>query len=777
MSRAWIVLLLALLLPGAPQQAQESDLPAVADRQVDYATDIHPILATRCGQCHGSDKQKSGLRLVDRDAVLAGGDSGPAVVVGDSERSLLIQLVSGVDPERVMPGRGPRLSREEIGLLRAWIDQGLEWSTARRGSGSRELRPPRRPELPGSGPSHPIDRWLAPYLESNGVSRAARIDDRAFARRAHLDVIGLLPSRHELREFLADPEPGRRGRLVEKLLADEVRYAEHWLTFWNDVLRNDYAGTGYIDGGRKQITRWLFSALRENLPYDRFVRELLTGANGSEGFIKGIVWRGTVNASQVPAMQAAQNVSQVFLGVNIKCASCHDSFVDDWKLVDAYGMASVFSEKPLELHRCNAPQGEIAAPRFLWPELGDVDATAPRATRVAQLAEIVTSKGQARLARTIVNRLWARLLGHGLIEPVDEMAGDPWHRDLLDWLAADLVENGYDLKHTLELILTSVAYQLPATGKPPAGGPFVFRGPQVRHLSAEQFVDAVTGITRSSGRVPARIMSTLVSEGRGHTRFRSGVMASGAVDVDVDVAGAESLWLVVSDAGNNNHHDWADWGEPVLIDAAGRERPLTELGWRSATTGYGKIQMHLNIVGKPMRLAGEAVAHGIGTHANSVIVYDLPPGTRRFRARAGPDQQAVEEGGAKGHDMEFLVLTDVVTRASLARSDALQRVLGRPNREQVVTARATGTTTLQALELTNGMTLAGALARGSRWWLSRSLSGEELVDAIYESALCREPSMAERQAALGIVGSPPAQEGVEDFLWAVLMLPEFQLVY
>ena len=166
------------------------------------------------------------------------------------------------------------------------------------------------------------------------------------------------------------------------------------MTFWNDLLRNDYAGTGYIDGGRKQITGWLYQALIDNKPYDRFVRELISPSPESEGFIKGIKWRGRVNASQVREIQFSQNVSQVFFGINMKCASCHDSFIDRWKLVDAYGLAAVIAEEPLEIARCDKPTGQIAAPEFLWPELGTIDADQPRAKRLERLAEPGDPSGQ-----------------------------------------------------------------------------------------------------------------------------------------------------------------------------------------------------------------------------------------------------------------------------------------------------------------------------------------------------------------------------------------------
>src|SRR5207302_5015818 len=138
------------------------------------------------------------------------------------------------------------------------------------------------------------------------------VNDRVFARRVYLDVTGLLPPPKELEGFVSDHHSHKRDLLIQKLLADNTNYAENWLTFWNDLLRNDYKGTGYIDGGRKQITSWLYSALLTNMPYDQFVAQLINPTPASEGFTKGIVWRGVVNASQTPQMQAAQGICQVF---------------------------------------------------------------------------------------------------------------------------------------------------------------------------------------------------------------------------------------------------------------------------------------------------------------------------------------------------------------------------------------------------------------------------------------------------------------------------------
>src|SRR5206468_2632293 len=120
-----------------------------------------------------------------------------------------------------------------------------------------------------------IDRILLQYYEARAIKPPRLVSDGIFARRVYLDAIGLLPTPEELDAFSSDPRADKRERLVRKLLADNRRYAEHWLTFWNDALRNDYSGTGYIDEGRKQVTSWLYAALAGNMRFDKFVNELI----------------------------------------------------------------------------------------------------------------------------------------------------------------------------------------------------------------------------------------------------------------------------------------------------------------------------------------------------------------------------------------------------------------------------------------------------------------------------------------------------------------------
>lgn len=472
-----------------------------AQAPVSFTDDVHPILVERCFKCHTGDEKKGGLSMVSRESLLEGGEFGVVVVPGKADESVLIELVTSDDPEERMPNKGDPLSPEQIDILRRWINEGLVWDLEA-GPSQGYVAPvaPRAVDLPRMRGIHrsndPIDKLIATYFASNDVETPELVDDRTFVRRAYLDLIGLLPSEAELAAFLSDSSKDKRDKLVDELLADRRSYAEHWMTFWNDCLRNDFQGTGYIDGGREQITQWLYGALRENKAYDDFARELIDPNRASQGFIKGINWRGAATSNQTAPLQAARSVAQVFLGVNLKCASCHDSFMNSWKLADSYGLANAFSEAPLELVRCDVPTGKMAETKFLWPEIGTIDGAATIEQRRTRVAELVTAPENGRFTRVFVNRAWAALMGRGLVEPMEDIESEPWSADVLDWLAADFVANEYDMRALLARIAKSKTYQLASDHTARADGEaYVFRGPRVKRMTAEQFYDAMSRVT------------------------------------------------------------------------------------------------------------------------------------------------------------------------------------------------------------------------------------------------------------------------------------------
>ncbi len=462
--------------------------------------EVRSILAHNCYSCHSATKTKGELRLDKKDLIFKGGKHGAILKAGHPEDSEMIRrIMLPADDKEAMPTKGKRLTEKEVALLSFWIKQGAPWPDGAEKSIYRvaELAP-RLPVLPAATVdiTNPIDRLVNVYFRGNKVEWKSVVDDRTYMRRVYLDIVGLLPTPDKIQAFEAETRPDKREALVKELLGRNNDYAQHWLTFWNDALRNDYSGTGYITGGRYDITKWLYGSLQKNKPYNWFVRELISPTKESAGFIKGIKWRGTINASQRTEMQAAQNVAQVLLGLNLKCASCHDSFVSDWKLADAYAFANVFADSTLEINRCDKPTGKMAGRGILYKELGTISVDAPTEQRLRELADFLVQPKDGRLYRTLVNRIWAQLMGRGIVEPVDAMDNQPWSQDLLDWLAYDFVQNGYDIKKLIYTITTSKTYQLPSVGIKDEGlitaPTYVFSGMVRRRLTAEQFADAVS---------------------------------------------------------------------------------------------------------------------------------------------------------------------------------------------------------------------------------------------------------------------------------------------
>ncbi|GLU52754.1 DUF1549 domain-containing protein [Dyadobacter frigoris] len=484
-----------------PQFALISNTGALSPQQIQQLNvEVRTILAHNCYSCHSETKTKGELRLDSKDAIMKGGEDGLVVVPNHPDKSEIIRRITLQQGDKeAMPTKGKRLTEKEIRILKFWIEKGAVWPDGKEKSIYRVAAlEPRTPAIPAASGDIVllVDRFVNAYFQKNKIGWKPVVDDRTYMRRVYLDIIGLLPAPEKVDAFIADTRPDKREVLARELLNRNDDYAQHWMSFWNDALRNDYSGTGYITGGRFDITKWLYTSLEENKPYNWFVKELISPTKESAGFIKGIKWRGTINSSQRTEMQAAQNVSQVLLGLNLKCASCHDSFISDWKLADSYAFANIFADTLLEINRCDKPTGKIAATKILFPELGEISVNKSTEKRLRQLADLLVQPKDGRLYRTAVNRIWAQLLGRGIVEPVDMMDNIPWSEDLLDWLASDFVTNGYDMKKLIYTIVTSRAYQLPSsTIKEPGdmmSENYKFTGMVRRRLTAEQFTDAIS---------------------------------------------------------------------------------------------------------------------------------------------------------------------------------------------------------------------------------------------------------------------------------------------
>jgi hypothetical protein len=283
----------------------------------------------------------------------------------------------------------------------------------------------------------------------------------------------------------------------------------------------------------------------------------------------------------------------------------------------------------------------MAGTKIIFSELGEVDSTLTVDEKLKQLADYLTAPKNGRLYRTIVNRIWAQLMGRGIVEPVDLMDNEPWSQDLLDWLASDFVDNKNDLKRLIFTVATSKTYQLPSVEikneNDMVAADYTFKGMHRRRLSAEQFADAV---------------STVIY--------------------------------------------------PVYHDTIKQYDPFKDAKERVSTS---------------------------------------------------------------------------YSRASLVKNDLFLTALGRPNRENVSTTRSSQANLLQALELTNGDLFNGALKAGAVKWKQKFKRNEDIVREVYHQALGRSPEKSEMDAALKMLGPAPEGDDIEDLLWAIMLLPEFQLIY
>ena len=841
-SRATTAAAASAPLPAAPAAGQTLVAGATTAR-VSFDDEVAPIIAANCLDCHSQDQRKGGLSLATYGDLLDGGKDGPIARPGRGADSMIVQRLHGIGGEQ-MPKDGVPLTNAEIHLITRWIDEGARpapnappapppWEAA------LALDPPAVPGEVWPRWAAPADRIVAAYLHDRGTPEPELVSDAQFARRVYLDAWGLLPTQAELQAFVADPASDKRRTLVATLLADNTRYAEHWITFWNDLLRNE-DGVNYFSesDGRRTITPWLLPALYSNLPYDQFVSRLLNpqGTADPEGFLIGVNWRGETSAAVTPWMQASQNIAQVFLGVNLKCNACHDSFVNKWKLQDAYGLASFFSpEGRLQLFRCDIAQETYAEPSFLFPELNRPLPSLSLADRRATAAAIFTDPRNGRLARTMANRLWERLMGAGIVGVVDEMDGRPWSPQLLDWLASDFVAHGYDLKHLMATILTSRAYQMPAAprnSEPPVRD-YVFAGPEVRRMTAEQWSDAIGAITgewsvsnlaiarlrpeppapatqgagrgagagaaagRSGGPAPsdATTLGTYVREWRApssnltralgrpirdqvisvrptqpttpqalelvngdmltsrlmfgarrmvgqlaleppamYTKAVAGRTAR-PVTFDIDIAGTDELWLLVEERGSNEPQRVQPvWAGMDLVHASGTVTPLLSLAPR-ATSGIRGDAGSVVVDGRALAT--------LRVENPSALVYDVRGREfTRLRGTMWIENPVSDIGATLDPQLRFYVFS------------------GEPNMERLVPP-------------TPGVPLPSAPV----------LTGiADTIDRVFMHALGRTPSAGERRAAEAALreapGSDrPSAEGLADLLWALVVKPEFQLIY
>jgi mono/diheme cytochrome c family protein len=398
--RAGSVFLAALPLAfQIAAQARQTAAPAAPGSPEYFETLVRPVLASNCYDCHG-DERMGGLRLDSREGMLKGGRSGPAIVPGDPEKSLMIQAVRQTRETLKMP-KGGRLKPAEIEALTEWVKAGALWPSFAAGSSATAASPPaaagkpvpaaasaapayvikpeqrafwsfqplHAPPVPAvshaTWPKTDIDRFVLAHLEKSGLTPVRAADKRTLIRRATLDLTGLPPAPDEIEAFEQDASPDAFAHVVDRLLASP-RYGETWGRWWLDVARygeDDYRSLdpkqrGYNPYPNAYLYRdWVIKAFNDDLPYDRFVRAQLAGDLIGEpatrvrtlpalGFLGLGPWYYDNGAVEITRADERHDrvdvVSRGFLGLTVGCARCHDHKYDPIPTRDYYSLAGVF---------------------------------------------------------------------------------------------------------------------------------------------------------------------------------------------------------------------------------------------------------------------------------------------------------------------------------------------------------------------------------------------------------------------------------------------------
>ncbi len=449
---------------------------------VSYFDEVQPLLEAKCYSCHKGSKIKGGLRLDTLEASLAGGDAdGPAITPGKVEESSLIWRIHHDAEDDIMPPKGDPLSEEEIALLEKWVEEGANW------------------------PQFNVDNFEPTPLTG----------DLTFLRRLALDTVGVPPTEAEIDQFLNDPEPKRRSLAIDRFLKDS-RWADNWMGYWQDVLAENPNIINPTLNNTGPFRWWIEESLIDNKPLDLFVTELIR-MEGSDrlGGPRGF---GTASGNDVPMAAKGIIVSAAFLGVEMKCARCHDATAHEWMQQDLFEIAAMLKQDSIKLPMTSSvpmekldererkpliqvtlKPGTTVEPAWPFEQFSSMKnaltLTQTPDSKRDVLAALITAPENERFAEVMANRIWQRLMGRGIIATVhDWESSSASHPALLKWLGRELVASGYDTKAIAKIVFNSHAYQRTTDPSLRDASP-LYIAPAPRRLQAEQIVDSLFSAT------------------------------------------------------------------------------------------------------------------------------------------------------------------------------------------------------------------------------------------------------------------------------------------
>ncbi|MGY8770326.1 MAG: PSD1 and planctomycete cytochrome C domain-containing protein [Pirellulales bacterium] len=558
MKSTYVILLLSTVFLLFAKSSVSAEAP------VAYETQIKPILASHCYQCHGPDNQESDLRLDTAQHAITGGVNGTSIEPGKPELSLLLSAISGTSEDiSIMPpeDEAESLSDEQITLISNWIKQGAKHpadeqeAIATKGKDHWAFQPVVRHALPAvkqtGWPTNPIDFFILNQLEQNSIVPSKEADRTTLIRRVSLDLIGLPPTLAEVQDFVNDPAQDAYERLVDRLLSSP-HYGERWGRHWLDLAR--YADSdGYTNDQPKVMWKyrdWVIDALNRNMPFDQFTLEQFAGDMLPQATTDQIVAsgfhrntqinrEGGSDAEQYRTVAVNDRVSTtgiVYLGLTVGCAKCHNHKFDPISQKEYYQLFAILNNQSEPTHTLPVAEPVPADYQLVSAQLSEaeqllkkstdeekpaqqkeVDALKkqrdtlkrqyytstyimrelpkPRETRIfirgeypatgkivksnvpailhdlptdieepnrIDLARWLASPDNPLTPRVTMNRLWQRYFGTGIVETENDFGtqgASPSHPKLIDWLASEFVNSGFDMKQMHKTIVTSSSYR------------------------------------------------------------------------------------------------------------------------------------------------------------------------------------------------------------------------------------------------------------------------------------------------------------------------------
>lgn len=487
--------------------ASQTVCGAEQDDEHFFETRIRPVLVEKCYKCHGSEKASSEFRVDSRQALLDGGEIGPAIVPENVEESLLFQAIDPTNEDLQMPPDDP-LPANVVADFRKWIQHGAVWPKPTGNSPDAAFKTKRHwafapvvlPELPDvrdeSWVRTPVDRFVLRKLDQAGINPSPEADRATLIRRLKFDLLGLPPTYEEVQEFVSDKSATAWPDLINRYLASP-HYGERWGRHWLDVAR--YADTkGYVFQEERKYPfaytyrDWVVKSLNEDLPYDQFLTRQIAadwlvkdGLPESELAAMGFLTLGRRFLNNINDIidDRLDVISRGTMALTVTCARCHDHKYDPIPQADYYSLYGVLrsstepkdhknamplfeSDKPFNPYVFGRGSQSNHGPRvprqFLEVVAGPDRKPFANGSGRLELAQAIVSAENPLTARVIVNRLWLHHFHSSLVTTPSDFGlrcEPPTHPELLDWLASHLVESGWSLKELHRTILNSATWK------------------------------------------------------------------------------------------------------------------------------------------------------------------------------------------------------------------------------------------------------------------------------------------------------------------------------